>query len=55
VALTLGALCLIGLLFALSGLPFEQSYYIVVLSFLLIHYYHDHVLFRQFGALVRAA
>jgi hypothetical protein len=55
VALTFGALCLIGIVFALSGLPFEHSYYIVVLSFLLVHYYHDHVLFTQFGELVRPA
>jgi hypothetical protein len=52
-ALTLGALGLIGAVFYLSDLPFEHSYYIVVLSFLLIHYYHDHFLFIQFGALVR--
>ena len=52
-ALTLGALGLIGAVFSLSGLPFERSYYIVVLSFLLIHYYHDHFLFTQFGDLVR--
>lgn len=31
------------------GLGFEQSYYIVVLSFLLTHYYHDHILFRNAG------
>jgi hypothetical protein len=55
VALTLGALCLIGVVFALSGLPFEHSYYIVVLSFLLVHYYHDHVLFTQFGEIARAS
>jgi hypothetical protein len=55
VALTLGALCLIGVVFAFSGLPFEHSYYIVVLSFLLVHYYHDHVLFRQFGEIARAS
>lgn len=53
VVLTLAALGLIGLLFWLSGLPFEQSYYIVVLSFLLMHYYHDHVLFTHFGELAR--
>jgi hypothetical protein len=53
VALTAGALCLIGIVFSLSGLPFEQSYYIVVLSFLLMHYYHDHFLFTQFGDLVQ--
>lgn len=29
------------------GLTFDQCYYIVVLSFLLIHYLHDHVLFTQ--------
>ena len=53
VALTLGALLLIGVVFRLSGLSFEHSYYIVVLSFLLIHYCHDHVLFTQFGDLAR--
>jgi hypothetical protein len=52
VALTLGALALIGAVVVLSGLPFERSYYIVVLSFLLVHYYHDHFLFTQFGALI---
>ena len=52
--LTLGALALIGLVVALSPLPFEQSYYIVVLSFLLVHYYHDHFLFTRFGELARA-
>ena len=55
VALTLGALLLIGVVFRLSGLTFEHSYYIVVLSFLLIHYCHDHVLFTQFGDLVQQA
>lgn len=49
VALTLGALLLIGGVVGLSGLTFEHSYYIVVLSFLLVHYCHDHVLFSQFG------
>jgi hypothetical protein len=53
IALTLGALGLIGVVFFLVGLSFERSYYIVVLSFLLMHYYHDHFLFTQFGALVR--
>ena len=52
--LTLGALALIGLVVTLSPLPFEQSYYIVVLSFLLVHYYHDHFLFTRFGELARA-
>jgi hypothetical protein len=54
VALTLGALMLIGMIFYLAGLPFERSYYIVVLSFLLMHYYHDHVLFTHFDDLVRS-
>ena len=53
-ALTLGALLLIGMVVMLSHLPFEQSYYIVVLSFLLVHYYHDHFLFTRFGELARA-
>ena len=52
--LTLGALGLIGMIVTLSPLPFEQSYYIVVLSFLLVHYYHDHFLFTRFGELARA-
>jgi len=52
-ACTLGALLLIGGVFWLSGLSFEHSYYIVVLSFLLIHYCHDHVLFTQVEDLVR--
>jgi hypothetical protein len=43
----------IGLIMALLtfretlGLSFDQCYYIVVLSFLLMHYLHDHVLFTQ--------
>lgn len=49
-ALTGIALLLIGTVFWFSGLPFEHCYYIVVLSFLLIHYCHDHVLFTQFEA-----
>jgi hypothetical protein len=32
------------------GFPQDKSYYIVVLSFLLIHYFYDHILFRDFGA-----
>ncbi|MEE8300873.1 MAG: hypothetical protein V3S24_00395 [Candidatus Tectomicrobia bacterium] len=52
-ALTVGALLLIGGVFYFFGLSFEHSYYIVVLSFLLIHYYHDHILFTQYDDLVR--
>jgi hypothetical protein len=53
VVCTLGALCLIGGVFWFSGLTFEHSYYIVVLSFLLIHYCHDHVLFTQVKDVMR--
>lgn len=51
IALTIGALGLIVAVVHLVGLPYERSYYIVVLSFLLVHYYHDHLLFTQFGDL----
>ena len=36
-----------------KGLDFPQdkSYYVVVLTFLLIHYFYDHFLFREFGAM----
>jgi hypothetical protein len=30
---------------AVSGLAADQSYFIVVLSVLLVHYYYDHYLF----------
>ena len=33
------------------GLPQDRSYYVVVLSFLLMHYFYDHILFREFGPL----
>ena len=32
-------------------MPQDRSYYVVVLSFLLIHYFYDHILFREFGPL----
>jgi hypothetical protein len=32
------------------GFPQDKSYYVVVLSFLLIHYFYDHFLFRDFQA-----
>jgi hypothetical protein len=32
------------------GFPQDKSYYVVVLSFLLIHYFYDHILFRDFKA-----
>lgn len=31
------------------GIPQDRAYYVVVLSFLLIHYFYDHILFREFG------
>jgi hypothetical protein len=42
------------------GFPQDKSYYVVVLTFLLIHYFYDHFLFREFapvevGADARAA
>ena len=33
------------------GFPQDQCYYVVVLSFLLIHYFYDHILFGDFEAL----
>ena len=30
------------------GFPQDKSYYVVVLSFLLVHYFYDHILFREF-------
>jgi hypothetical protein len=50
VLMTLLAGALIGALLMFReplGLSREQPYYMVILSFLLIHYYHDHVLFTH--------
>ncbi|HUN65643.1 MAG TPA: hypothetical protein VMW43_06035 [Bacteroidota bacterium] len=50
VGLTFCAVATIALLIFLRpylGLSFDQCYYIVVLSFLLTHYLHDHLLFTQ--------
>jgi hypothetical protein len=52
---TIGAGAIIGVLLLLReplGLRPEQPFYITVLSFLLIHYYHDHVLFTDPEAIV---
>jgi hypothetical protein len=49
-----GAVCVIALLLINRhslGLSFDQCYYVVVLSFLLMHYYHDHFLFTQLDAI----
>lgn len=47
VAMTLGAGLIVLLLWKGVGLEYEQCYYITVLSFLLMHYLHDHVLFTD--------
>jgi hypothetical protein len=52
-ALTALAILIIGAVVALSPLAFEHSYYIVVLSILLVHYYHDHILFTHYDDLVQ--
>ena len=49
--LTALALGVIWMVVTLTGVPFEHSYYIVVLSVLLVHYFHDHVLFTHFAHL----
>jgi hypothetical protein len=44
------AITLIALLIAthnIHGLSFDQAYYMVILCFLLTHYYHDHILFTK--------
>ena len=33
------------------GLAQDRAYYVVVLSFLLVHYFYDHILFRDFAPL----
>ena len=33
------------------GMPQDRAYYVVVLSFLLCHYFYDHFLFRDFAPL----
>jgi hypothetical protein len=55
VGCALGAVAMIALLLVnreALGFSFDQCYYVVVLSFLLMHYYHDHLLFTQKDALV---
>ncbi|TAK59849.1 MAG: hypothetical protein EPO24_07240 [Bacteroidetes bacterium] len=55
VGLTVMAVVTIGLLIYFKpvlGLSFDQCYYIVVLSFLLMHYLHDHLLFTNFDAVL---
>jgi hypothetical protein len=50
VSMALSTVALIALLLLnkdLLGFSFDQCYYIVVLSVLLMHYYHDHLLFTE--------
>jgi hypothetical protein len=51
--MTLGAGLMVILLNVALRLPWIQSYYIVILSCLLIHYYFDHFMFTRVGELVR--
>jgi hypothetical protein len=59
IALTAGDVALAGLIFVLLHFVFKQpfdyafdrGYYIAVLSFLLVHYYHDHFLFARPGVI----
>jgi hypothetical protein len=44
---TVGLIAVLLLNRQLLGFTFDQCYYIVVLSVLLMHYYHDHLLFTQ--------
>jgi hypothetical protein len=53
VGVTLLAGVLVGLLYAVTGLTLEQCYFIVVLSFLLTHYYFDTFLFTRGDALFK--
>ena len=50
VASSISGLSLIGILLltqSYHGLTFDQAYYMVILCFLLTHYYHDHILFTK--------
>jgi len=51
----IGATVLAGVVYLVLWKGFEvpqdRAYYVVVLSFLLIHYFYDHILFRDFSGL----
>ncbi len=51
----IGATLLSGVVYLILwrgfNLPQDRAYYVVVLSFLLIHYFYDHILFRDFEPL----
>ena len=55
----IGATLLAGVVYLILwrgfDVPQDRAYYVVVLSFLLIHYFYDHILFRDFGTLEQAA
>ena len=58
VALTFGALIIVILLWLFRtplNLNLDHIYYMTILSFLLVHYYHDHILFTQPQAIVPAS
>jgi hypothetical protein len=44
---TLLTIALMLLTRSFTGLSFDQCYYMVVLCFLLTHYYHDHIIFSE--------
>ncbi|HWC66202.1 MAG TPA: hypothetical protein VG777_08970 [Thermoanaerobaculia bacterium] len=50
IGFTLAAGVIYLLLWRGLGFPQDQCYYVVVLSFLLIHYFYDHILFSDFFA-----
>ncbi|MYE77704.1 MAG: hypothetical protein F4243_01685 [Chloroflexi bacterium] len=58
--LLVGSALIFALVYALAGIVkpgidgnshFDIAYYTAILSFLWIHYYHDHFLFTDFEAL----
>jgi hypothetical protein len=51
--LTVASAAVIMVLSRVIGFPYEQSYYLVVLSFLLVHYAFDHILFTEYKDFVR--
>ncbi len=53
-ACAVGTIALLIILKPVLGLSFDQCYYIVVLSFLLMHYLHDHLLFTKSEEVVLA-
>ncbi len=52
-AVTVASAALILFISHVIGFPYERAYYLVVLSFLLIHYAFDHVIFTDYKDFVR--